>query len=66
MGGSEARLADARVQTEVAHQLLRGGEAVHVADRGHQAGRHRQIDAGDGHQAGDRRIVQRRGRDLLI
>jgi len=59
MGSTEARLADARVEPEVAHQLLWALEPADVADRRHQPGRHRQIDAGDREQASDRGIVQR-------
>ena len=44
VGGAETRLAHARVQSEIAHQLLRAGEAADVADRRHQPGGYREID----------------------
>ena len=66
MGSTETGLADTRVETEIAHQLLWAREAGDVADRRHQSRRHRQIDAGDRHQAFYRRIVQRTLRNLAV
>jgi hypothetical protein len=48
-----ARLADARVETEVADQVARAREAVDLADRGDQRERDRTVDAGDREQTLD-------------
>ena len=66
MGGAETGLAHARVEPEIAHQLLRAGETADIADRRHQPRRNRQIDTGDRHQPLDRHIVQRTLRDLAV
>ena len=49
-GGLLAGLLDARVQTEVADQLVRRVEPGERADGGGDRPRHRDIDAGDRHQ----------------
>ena len=46
----EAGLPHPRIEPDVTHELLRAGESLHVTDRGNEAGRDRQIDAGDGQQ----------------
>ena len=66
LGSAEPRLAHPRVQAEIAHQLLRAGEAADVADRRHEPGGYREIDAGDRDQALDRCIVERALGDLLV
>jgi len=66
VGGTEPRLMHARVQAEIAHQLLRAGEAADIADRRHKPGGYREIDAGDRDQPLDRCIVQRALGNLLI
>ena len=57
-GGSQAGLADAWVQPEIAHQFLRRLEPLDAADRRHQPCRHSQVDAGDGQEALDGFVVQ--------
>ena len=66
MGSSQSRLPHPRVQPEIAHQLLRAVEPADVADRRHDAGGDRQIDAGDCHQSIDRGIVHGVLRDLAV
>ena len=66
MGGAETRLTHARIETEVAHQLLGVLEAVDVADRRHEPRRDGEIDAGDRHRPLDRHIVQRALRNLAV
>ena len=63
---TEAGLPHPRVQADIAHELLRDGEAAHVADRRDQAGRDDQVDAGDGQQALDCRIVDQPPGDLSV
>jgi hypothetical protein len=45
-------LPHARVQPEIADQLLGFGKARDIADCGDQRERYDHVDAGDGHQAG--------------
>ena len=66
MGGAKTGLAHARIEPEVADQLLGTLEAGDIADRRHQPGRHRQIDAGDREQSPDRRVIQRALGDLPV
>lgn len=66
MGGSETGLTHTRIEPEVAHQLLRAGEATHFADRGGEPGGHRHVDAGDGEQAAHHRAVERRLADRPV
>jgi len=49
-GGLTARLADPRVQPEVADQLSRAGEAPEVTDRRDDRERDGRVDTGDRHQ----------------
>ena len=51
IGWPRSGLPDARVQPEIADQLLGFGKALDIADRGDQRERHDHINAGDGHQA---------------
>ena len=56
-----SRLPHARVQPEIADELLGFGKALDIADRGDQRERDNHINAGDGHQAfcpfvGERRL----------
>ena len=67
LGEPEPGLPDTRVEPEVAHQLLRAGEAADVADRRDEPGRDRDVDAGDREQPLDRRVIDRRAsRDLAV
>ena len=65
-GRTQARLADTRVQPEVAHEFSRMAEPVDVADRRHEAGCDRQLDPGDGHQPLHRAVVECSLGDLPI
>src|SRR5207248_783227 len=49
-GGMAAGLADARVEAEVADELVGGAEASEVADGGDDRERNGGVDAGDRHQ----------------
>jgi hypothetical protein len=62
----QAGLADPRVQADVAHQVLWVSEAAHIADRRDQPRGDDQVDAGDGQQPLDCRIIDRRLRDVGI
>ena len=66
LGHPEAGLPYARVQPDIADQLLWIGKTPDVADRRDQAGRDDQVDAGDRQQSLDRRIVDGRLRDLPV
>lgn len=59
-------MAHARVQPEIAHQLLRALEATNVANGGQQAGCLCQIDAGDREQPLHSSILQRALRNLPL
>src|SRR5690349_20777303 len=63
---AQARLAHTRIEPEVAHELPGMVEPVDVADGGHDAGRHRQIDAGDRYEPLDSAVVQSALGDLAI
>ena len=64
LGGPEAGLSYARVQADIADQLLRIGETADVTDRRDQAGSNNQVDAGDREQLLHCRITDGRLRDL--
>ena len=66
MSGAKPGLTHPRVQAEIAHELTRALEPADVADRRHDAGRHRQIDAGDRHQPFHGAVVQRALGDLAV
>ena len=66
MSGAKTRLANARIEPEVAHQLPRIAEPADVADRSHEACRDRQIDAGDRHQPLDGAVVERSLGNLAV
>ncbi|WP_247904117.1 hypothetical protein [Bradyrhizobium sp. 131] len=66
MGGAQSGLPYPGVQPKIAHQLLRAVEPADVADRRHDAGSDRQVDAGDRHQSVDRGIVDGVLRDLAV
>ena len=66
MSGAKTRLASARIEPEVAHQLPRIAEPADVADRSHEACRDRQIDAGDRHQPLDGAVVERSLGNLAV
>src|SRR3989442_12431398 len=53
VGRSGARLADDRVEPEIADELVRSREAPNVPDEGDQAGRRLEPDAGDRQQTPD-------------
>jgi hypothetical protein len=61
----EPGLSHPGIETDVAHQLLRTGKTMHIADRRDKAG-DRQIDPGDGQQSFDRRIVDPGLGDLTV
>ena len=66
MSGAEPGLTHPRVQAEIAHELTGALEPADVADRRHDAGRHRQIDAGDRHQPFHGAVVERAFGDLAV
>jgi hypothetical protein len=66
LGKPEAGLPHPWIESDIADQLFGIGKAPHIPDRGHQARRHNQVDAGDREEALDCRIVDGRLRDLLI
>jgi hypothetical protein len=66
MGHSESRLPHPRVQPEIARQLLWAVEPADFADRRHNRGGDRQIDAGDRHQSVDRGIIDCVLRNLAV
>jgi len=66
MGNSESRLPHPRVQPEIAHQLLWAVEPADIADRRHNRGSDRQVDAGDRHQSLDRGVIDCVLRNLPI
>lgn len=53
----ETGLPHSRVQADITDQLLRTGEAAHIADCGHETGGDDQVDAPDREQPLDRRII---------
>ena len=57
LGEPKPGLANTRVQPDIAHELLRRGEAADVADRSDEPRRDRDVDPGDGDQSLDRRIA---------
>src|SRR5438309_10715197 len=57
LGNPETGLPHPRVQADIADQLLRTGEAAHIADCRHETGGDDQIDARDREQPLDRRII---------
>ena len=64
--GLVAGLLDARVQAEVADELVRRAEAGEVADGGGDRDRDRDVDAGDRHQSPGRLAAQRDARELGV
>lgn len=66
MGSAEAGLAHPRIEAEVAHQLLRRGEAADVANGSNDPGRHRQVDSSDRQQPGYGSIVERVSGDFSV
>jgi hypothetical protein len=60
---ARARLADSRIQAEIAGQLAPIGEAADVTDGGHERRRDDHVDPGDGHQPLDLGPRQRLGGD---
>jgi hypothetical protein len=54
LGNPETGLPHPRVQADIADQLLRTGEAAHIADCRHETGGDDQIDTGDRELSGDR------------
>jgi hypothetical protein len=59
LGDAQTRLPDTGIEPEIAHQLLRFEEAGNVADGRDDAGGHNRVDAGDGQQPLDLRILYR-------
>ncbi len=57
LGETKPGLANTRVQPDIAHELLRRGEAADIADRSDEPRRDRDVDPGDGDQSLDRRIA---------
>jgi hypothetical protein len=53
LGWLAAGLAHPRVETQIADQPLRRGEATEVADRGHDRQGHGGVHARDGHEPAD-------------
>ena len=53
-----SRLPNARIEPEVAHQLLRRRKATDISNRGNQADRHGGIDTVDAEQALDLLILE--------
>ena len=66
MGGSQSRLTDPRVQSEIAHQLLRAFEPADIADRCYEPSGDCQVHAGDRNQFVDCGIIDRTLRNLAI
>ncbi len=66
MRGAETGLANPRVQSEVAHQLLGACEAVDAACRRHEPRGDGQVHAGDRQQAMDGLVFQRVLRDVAV
>ena len=66
LGGPVTRLPHTRVQTEVAHQLVRRGEPCDVADSGQHAGSHDHVDAADCHQPSHPVITKADGCDRRL
>ena len=66
MGGPEAGLAHAWVQSEIAHELSWALEPADVADRRQNARRHGQIDAGDRQQPLHSAVVEGAFGDLAV
>ena len=60
--GTWPRLADARIETEITHELLGLAEAVDVADRCDDGERHDHVEAWDRHQPGDVLVRESRAR----
>jgi hypothetical protein len=54
LGNPETGLPHPRVQADIADQLLRTGEAAHIADCRHETGGDDQIDTGDRELSGKR------------
>src|SRR5208282_5979499 len=61
-----SRLPDARIETEITHELLRLDEAVDVADRCGDGERHDHVDAGDRHQPCDVLVRKSRASQLTL
>ena len=66
IGRPRPRLSDARVQAEIADELLRFVEARHLADRRHHGERHHHVDARDRHQPLDALVRQRRAGEVAL
>jgi len=54
-----SRLPNLRIEPEIAHELLRGGKASDISNRGQHAGRDDYIDSTDRHEPANLRIAQR-------
>ncbi|ESY30770.1 hypothetical protein X747_31995 [Mesorhizobium sp. LNJC384A00] len=66
LGDAKTGLPDARIEAEVAHQLLRFAEPVDIPDRRNDPGGHDGIDAGDRLKPTDPGIVNRIPGDITI
>src|SRR5580704_19497707 len=66
VSGTWSRLPDARIETEITHQLLRLAEAVDVADRRDDGERHDHVDAGDRLQPRDVLAGKSRARQVAL
>ncbi len=66
VGSAKSRLANPRIEPEVADQLLRAFKAADIADGGHQSRRHGEINACDREQPFDREIIHRAFSNLPI
>jgi hypothetical protein len=66
LGQTKTRLAHPRIEPDIAHELLRRGEAAAVADRGDEACGHDDVDAGDGQEALDGRVLDHLLGDLAV
>jgi hypothetical protein len=66
VSGTRSRLPDARIETEITHELLRIAEAVDVADPCDDGERHDHVDAGDRHQPRDVLVRKSRARQVAL
>jgi hypothetical protein len=66
IGRARARLPYARVEAEVADELLRFIEAPHLTDRRHDGERHHHVDAGNRHQLLDTFVRKCRTRKIAL
>jgi hypothetical protein len=63
---TKTRLPHPRTEPDIAHEFLWRGEAADVANRGNEACRHDGVDAGNGQEALDGRILDHLLGDLAV